>query len=271
MLLKVESKKTKVLLTLLLISVSTFAWNYESQEADTTHSLQIRTGLDLTKKWNNGLKLGFHEDLRFDVYNSETGAAFKTSFSTLTLSYTPIEYVRFDVGYTLKISGPHAAWSEEKKADPNEWMRHRVYASVSGIYHTPYIKLHLRERVLMEARTDSVNLLEKNKYNWQLRSRLGIDFTIPGQPVKPYLWCEVINTLNAPEYQQKKGHQYICTVRPQVGVKWRLSRLSSLDFYYRFTYSYDRDINITKSKGNIELEEETLFQHAIGVTYSIDW
>ena len=38
----------------------------------------------------------------------------------------------------------------------------------------------------------------------------------------------------------------ISDIRTQVGVKWRLTRLSSLDFYYRFTYGYNRDVNITK-------------------------
>ena len=123
----------------------------------------------------------------------------------------------------------------------------------------------------MEARTDSVNPLEKNSINWQLRSKAGVEFLIPGKPVKPYLWCEVINTLNAPEYQQKDSHQFVSQVRTQVGVKWRLTKLSSLDFYYRFTYGYERDINITKKKQLIQLTEETLFQHAIGVTYTLDW
>ena len=120
-------------------------------------------------------------------------------------------------------------------------------------------------------RTDSVNLLEKNKYDLVLRSKLGTEFIIPGKPVKPYLWVELINTLNAPEYQQKNGHQFITDVRAQAGVKWRVSRLSSLDFFYRFTYGYERDINITKKKGYIELTEETLYMHSIGITYLLDW
>ena len=123
----------------------------------------------------------------------------------------------------------------------------------------------------MEARTDSVNPLEKSRYAWQLRSKLGAEFYLKGQPVKPYVWLEFINTLNAPEYQQKNGHQFISTIRTQAGIKWRLTKMSSLDFYYRFTYSYDRDINITKKKGLIQLTEETLYQHAIGVIYNLDW
>jgi len=248
-----------------LCSLPAHAWEYKSVEADTVHSAQIRMGADFTKRWNNGLRLGVSEDLRFDVYNSATGAAFKTSFSTLTLAYTPIEYVKLDVGYTLK-------YTNKDTVSVHETVRHRVFAGVTGMYTVDgLVKLSLRERVLMEARTDSVNPLEKNQYNWQLRTKIGADFIVPGKPVKPYIWCELINTLNAPEYQQLNGHQFISQVRTQAGVKWRLSRLSSLGFYYRFTYGYDRDINITKKKGYIELAEGTLYQHAIGVTYYLDW
>ena len=256
--------RLSVIGSLLAFSLSSFAWNYDSQETTTTHSAQIRIGAEFNKKWNNGLRLGFSEDLRSDVYNSATGAAFRTSFTTLTVGYSPIEYVKLDAGYTLKFTNKSAT-------DANELLRHRVFFGVTGSYKTQYVKLSLRERALMEARTDSVNLLEKNRYNWQLRSKIGAEFLIPGQSVKPYIWCEIINTLNVPEYQQKNGHQFISQIRPQVGVKWRITRLSSLDFYYRFTYGYDRDINITKKKGLIELTEETLYQHAIGVTYNLDW
>lgn len=247
-----------------LFSPSLLAWEYDSQESLTTHSAQIRFGADIEKKWHNGLKLDFSEDLRFDVYNSAAGAAFRTSFTTLSLGYTPVEYVKFDAGYSLKLMNKDTLAADKI-------MRHRAFASVTGVYTTRYLKLALRERVLMEVRTDSINPLEKSAYNWQLRSRLSADVLIPGQPVQPYLWCEVINTLDAPEYQQINGCQFISQVRTQAGVKWRFSRLSSLNFYYRFTYSYDRDVNITKKKGRIELVEETLFQHAVGVIYNLHW
>ena len=255
----------------ILYSSSAHAWEYNSEAASTTHSAQMRVGADFNKKWKNGIRLGVSEELRFDVYNSAVGPAFRKSFTTLTFGYRPVEYVKFDAGYTLKILGPDSTWSDTKKDDANEWIRHRVFFGVTASYSFNYAKIYLRERVLMEARTDSVNPLEKNQYDWQLRSRLGAEFYVPGKPVKPYVWCELANTLNAPEYQQKNGHQFICNVRTQAGVKWRVSRLSSLDFFYRFTYGYDRNINITKKKGYIELTEETLYQHAIGVTYNLDW
>ena len=256
---------------LITLSLSAFAWEYNSEAANTTHSAQMRFGATFNKKWNNGLRLGVSEELRFDVYNSAVGPAFRKSYTTIDLGYKPIEYVKLDLGYTLKLLGPDSTWSDTKKADANEWIRHRAFFSVTGSYSFDYAKIYLRERIQMDARTDSVNVLEQNKIDWVLRSRIGAEALIPGKPVKPYLWLELDNTLNAPEYQQKNGHQFICNVRTQAGVKWRVSRLSSLDFFYRFTYGYDRDINITKKKGYIELTEETLYQHAIGVTYNLDW
>lgn len=248
---------------LMVFTLCAYAWEYDSEAASTTQSVQIRAGFNLEKKWDKGVKLSFSQDLRSDVYNSVSGAAFRTSFSTLMCSYSPIQYVKFDAGYTLKISNKDTTAA-------NELLRHRVFASVTGTYTTTYVKLSLRERALCEMRTDSVNPLEKSWAAWQLRSKLSAEFLIPGKPVKPYVWGELINTLNAPEYQQKNGRQFISTVRTQAGVKWRITRMSSLDFYYRFTYGYDRDINITKKKGLIELTEETLYQHAIGVTYCLD-
>lgn len=264
-------KRLSLFCVFFLLCMAVQAWEYSSQENSVTQSAQLRLGADFSKEWRNGIGLEVSEELRFDLYNSLCGPSFRKSYTTLAFSYEPVQYFRLDAGYMLKILGPDSTWSAAKKADANEWIRHRVFASLTASYKFTYAKLYIRERVLMEARTDSVNLLEKNRFDWQLRSRLGAVFYVPGKPVKPYLWCELINTLNAPEYQRKDGRQYISSVRTQAGVKWRVSRLSSLNFFYRFTYGYDRDINITKKKARIELTEETLFQHAIGVIYNLDW
>ncbi|MBO4454633.1 MAG: DUF2490 domain-containing protein [Paludibacteraceae bacterium] len=268
------------LLSFVLCPYSLHAVNYSSTGATTEQTVQLRTGAEFTKKWQNGLRLSVGEELRFNLYDVETGtnaksvavdtsygASFYKSYTTLALAYAHPEfsYLKLDVGYTLRLLG-NKGWS-----DPNEFLRHRVFFGLTGTYKTDLAKVYLRERFVCDIRTDSVNLLEKNQYNWTLRSRLGTEFTVPGKPVKPYLWVELENTLNAPEYQQKNGHQFISTVRSQAGVKWRITRLSSLDFYYRFQYGYDRDINITKGKGYIQLTEETAFLHAIGICYNLDW
>ena len=268
------------LCSLLFVPCSLHAVNYDATGATTEQIAQMRVGADFTKKWKCGVRLGIGEELRFNLMDnlsgtnakSETvntayGASFYKSYTTLALSYAHPEfnYLKVDGGYTLRLLG-NKGWS-----DPNEFLRHRVFFGLTGSYKTDMAKIYLRERFVCDMRTDSVNLLEKNQHDWLLRSRLGAEFTIPGKPVKPYLWAELENTLNAPEYQQKDGRQFISHVRTQVGVKWRVSKLSCLDFYYRFQYGYDRDINITKGKGYIQLTEETAYLHALGISYNLDW
>ena len=268
------------LCSLLFVPCSLHAVTYDATGATTEQTVQLRAGAEFTKKWKNGLRLSIGEELRFNLYDVEQGttaksvavdtaygASFSKSYTTLALAYAHPEfyYLKLDAGYTLRLLG------NKGFSDPNEFLRHRVFFGVTGSYKTDLAKIYLRERFVCDMRTDSVNLLEKNKYNWSLRSRLGTEFIVPGKPVKPYLWVELENTLNTPEYQQKNGHQFISHVRTQVGVKWRLTKLSSLDFYYRFQYGYDRDINITKNKGYIQLTEEKSYLHAIGVTYNLDW
>ena len=263
---------------LLFLSPNVMAWEYDSYGNTMEQSVEIRVGADFSKNWKNGLSLSLSEDVRVGLYDKLSGVnakdefvdtvngpAFNKSYTTVALAYSPIKYLKFDVGYTLRLLGGKD-WS-----DYNEYLRHRPHIGLTGIYDTHYVKLSLRERLLCDIRTDSVNLLEKQQYEWLLRSRLAAEFYVPGKPVKPYAWIELENTLNATEYQQKDGHQYISQVRTQAGVKWRLTRRSSLDFYYRFQYGYNRDINVTKRKGYIQLTEETSYLHAIGVTYNLDW
>lgn len=264
---------------LLALSASAFSVDYDATGATTENIVQMRVGAEFTKKWRCGVRLSLTEDLRFnlmdnisgstakgDAADSAYGASFNKSYTTLTLGYSPIEYFKADAGYTLRALG-NKGWT-----DANKFLRHRVFFGVTGSYRMQYAKIYLRERFLCEMRTDSVNPLEKNAYNWLMRSRIGADFYILSKPnVKPYVWCELENTLNAPEYQQKDGRQFISHVRAQAGVLWRVSRLSSLNFYYRFQYGYNRDINVTKNKGLIQLTEETAYLHAIGVTYHFDW
>ena len=233
------------LLLLLLISPQVCAWEYHSYGSTTEQGVEMRVGADFSKKWKNGLSLSLSEDVRVGLYDKLSGVnakdefvdtingpAFSKSYTTVTLAYSPIKYLKLDVGYTLRLLGKKD-WN-----DYNEYLRHRTHIGLTGSYETHYVNLSLRERLLCDIRTDSVNLLEKQQYEWLLRSRLAAEFNVPGKPVKPYTWVELENTLNATEYQQKDGHQYVSQVRTQAGVKWRLTRRSSLDFYYRFQYGY---------------------------------
>ena len=115
-----SNRRFIAVLIALAVCTMAHAWSYDSEAATTTQAAQLRFGAGFTKKWNNGIRLGVSEDLRFDLYNSMVGPHFRKSYTTLDFGYRPIEYVNFDVGYTLRIIRVDSTWSVSKRANANK-------------------------------------------------------------------------------------------------------------------------------------------------------
>lgn len=262
------------------------AWTWsETPTSTTTHSMQMRVGAEFNKKWQNGVGLHFGEDLRFDLFGFtngvNAGANFNKSYTSVSVSYKDprFKYLKVDAGYVLKILGTKD-WNYV-----NKWMRHRVFVSLTGSYRYEQWSFSLRERLMSEFRMGDIDLhkatgyYEHNRADLYLRSKAEVAYHSMSKPLKPYIWCEVVNTLNANPLQQKyanndptqQGHQYIRRVRTAIGVTWRLNKQNALDFCYRFNYGYDRDVTVKANSQKLLLTEETEFQHAIGIKYNFGW
>ena len=243
----------------------------KSDETKTAQFAELRARLDFTKQFKYGLSLNINERISSRLYETDKSAYFRHSYTTLALGYEPIQYLKLETGYTLRLMGDKG-WS-----DPNEFLRHRAFLSVTAKYKYMNWRFSLRERVDMNCRTDSVNRYEKNPIALEMRHRVHIGYYIPGKPVQVYGNIEVINTLNRPtEYlnyyiSNEKFNQYVCDARLQLGVRWRLDKRNTLSFAYRFDYNYDRDLNITKNKGNIELTRTHTYGHVIILAYDLNW
>ena len=284
-------RKYFLILCIVLCPIALKAWTYDETRNETSHSAQLRLGADVHWRWKSGLGLELKEDLRFDMVDAtalETtsgttktllGPDFNKSYTTLSFSYKhpQFNYLKADAGYTLKLV-------KKDSTDVNKIMKHRVFFGLTGSYRYDRWSFSLRERVMTEIRMGDSDLhtatgcYEHNKADWYLRSKIGVAYHAVSKPLKPYIWCEVVNTLNANELQRyysgnnpsNGGRQYIRRVRTAVGVVWRLTKRSSLDFYYRFNYGYDRDINVKPNSQKVILTEERGYQHAIGIAYSFN-
>ena len=284
--LALPAKRVKTILLCMILSIPAYAWEWsETPTSSTSHSMQMRVEANFNKKWHNGLALHFGEDLRFDLFDYTDGvnggATLNKSYTNLSLTYKhpQFRYLRVGIGYTLKIMG-NKDWS-----DVNKWMRHRAHVDVTGSYRHEQWSFSLRERLQTEIRMGEIDqhiatgYYEHNRADLYLRSKVEVAYHAMSKPLKPYIWCEVVNTLNANPLQQKyanndptqKGHQYVRRVRSSIGLVWRLTQRSSLDFYYRFNYGYDRDVTVKANSQKLLLNEETGFQHAIGVAYNFGW
>jgi len=287
----------RILIILLsLLPLATFAQGLKSEENTTTNLMEMQVEAKFAKHFKHQhitlyLTEKIYSRLYESLYNESTKATsaaspyLRRSHTSLGLNYKPIPYFQTGAAYTLIL---HADKIAANSNLPDEFLRHRVTAHVTGMYDVEDWKFSLRERLDANIRTDSVNRHEKPQTALVLRHKLQAQYSIPGQPLKTYAYVELWNTLNQPvnylntyagvdddgnatAYAGKQFGQYLSEVRTQIGLSWRIDKLNTIGLAYRFRYSYNRDINITKSKGLIELTHARNFGHFIILSYNLNW
>ncbi len=276
-------KKIVSMLACCVFCLPLWAQGELKSETDTTlQQLQVRVGATFTKDLPYNIQLSLAEELRIIGYEynqtaecaGKPASYFQRAYTTLGIAYEPIEYLKADAEYTLKLYG-QKGWS-----DPNEFLRHRASISLTGQYEYVDWKFSFRERFVADFRTDSINPLEKPRCDLQLRHRVQVSYAPPFRPYRPYMNLELVNTLNQPTYEPPfvdaagnpyRGGQYLSAVRTVVGCKYRINRRNTLNFYYRFDAGWNKDYNITRIKGNLEVVHQTTYTHILAVVYEFDW
>lgn len=242
---------------LLLLSIT--AARAQTYDSTQENDFRARFGFTINKKLTRGLHLSWDEELRLKGNLGELDRI----YSGLSLSYKVNDFFKFGAGYTF-IAINHAG--KKSTAYEKYWdLRHRLSAHVTFSQRIGQRwKLSLRERVLCTLRNSEVNELEKCDPAWVLRSRLMVHYTVFSRPIEPYAYVELSNTLNTPALVDN----YVDKVRSSIGVKYRLNRSSTFDFYYRFDYDYNRDINYGNKSGILKsITTEKGYYHILGVFY----
>lgn len=236
-------------------------------ETDSTYTdVQMRFGFDLKFNLWRGLSLSVEEDAR--LKNNLSG--FDRSYTYATLSYRFNPYFKFGVGYTFM-----AIWHDGKKSTDYEkyWdFRHRINLDFTGNVSTGRWKFTLRERPLATIRMLSYDPLEKVSPEYTLRSKVEVEYSAMTAPIKPYFAFELSNTLNHSKYIEKN---YIDRYRFNIGLKWRLNKSNSIDFFYRFDIGYDKDVNIDYKKDDVTIKKVDIvnehdYSHIIGIFYNFN-
>jgi len=221
-----------------------------SEDTTSTQTPELHVIASFVKSFDHGLKLTLEEELR--------SAPSHRSHTTISLGYTPIEYLSLSAGYVLKLYG-NQGWS-----DVNKFLRHRVNIDATGQFTVGQWKLSLRERLMLDARADDIDLREKNRVDYVLRSRLQASYSIPNHPLSIVAKMELFNTLNA-----KYFGQYINEMRPEIGLQWKINKKNTLNAAYRYNYVYSRDIDILDNF-DIHLTHTYTHKHIILLTYKFD-
>ena len=250
------------ILLLSLFPATLFAQANISEETTSKQSAEVHVIASFVKSFDHGLKLTLEEEIR--------SIPSHRAHTTISLAYTPIEYLSMSAGYVLKLYG-NQGWD-----NPNKFLRHRVNIDATGQVTLGQWKLSLRERLMLDARADEIDLREKNRVDYTLRSRLQASYSIPNQPLSIVAKVEMFNTLNAPvEYinsislSQQYG-QYINEWRPELGLQWKVDKKNTINVAYRYNYIYSRDIDVATS-GDVALTHAYTHKHVILLTYKFDW
>ena len=261
------------ILLLSLFPATLFAQANISEETTSKQSAEVHVIASFVKSFDHGLKLTLEEEIR--------SIPSHRAHTTISLAYTPIEYLSMSAGYVLKLYG-NQGWN-----DVNKYLRHRVNIDATGQVSLGSWKLSLRERLMMDARADEIDSREKNALDLVLRSRLQVVYNIP--PIKKMSMSivakmEIFNTLNAIEdvyFESSEGTmqsmapihvggQYINELRPEIGLQWKFNKKHTVNLAYRYNYVYSRDIHVLDDR-NVHLTHAYTHKHVMLLTYKLDW
>ncbi len=209
---------------------------------------RTRSSLELDWKLAKGLHLGAGYELRtedsfgaIDRHQAELGLSWKVNKWLKTgVSYTFIYHNRGDNGWTP---------------------RHRLSADVTLGFRSGDWRFSIKEQLRLTHKTESLNYCQEVRNPLLLKSRAKVQYK-GFATIEPYAYLEVRNIFNDPSCNATwstssqayanysfGGYNdvYINRLRGCLGLEWKISKHSALDFYGMLDYCYDKNIDVDKT------------------------
>ena len=215
--------RTRLLLivTSLLISVNLFADDVFVQDFRTraSFSLNYRPIKEITLNWT--------EEARFKNNSSN----FDRLYSGLGATYNAHKNFSMGAIYEFQVL---------QKAKDHFQRRHRAKFFLQPSIGFGRFNLSLREMGQMTY---------SSAVEWELRSRLKLNYSCSGKHLKPYVSVEMYNPLN----KHINKYNWVSKVGYRAGLDWKIDAVNGLEIYYMFEHE------VTKKAGN----------HIVGVAYNL--
>ena len=247
----VRAVRTAVLLTVLLM----MSEGIMAQHSDFGVWTTVGAEKSLGEKWSVGAEGGFRT-------RDNSGTADRWSFG-LEGSYKIVTGLKLSAGYTLLYDNNDGEITVHEDGSynsrrPSYWgLRHRFNVSLTGSVKTGRFGISLRERWQYTYRPRKTT--ERYDYDnglWEdynvrgkghnvLRSRLKVEYDIPGCRIDPYASAEMYNSFSL------EKSRYI------VGAEWKITRTHSVGLYYLYQ-------NVNNDKDDDDTDE-----HVLGLSYRI--
>ena len=242
----------------------------------TTNDLETDLGARVNLSVNKKLAKGLHLIAEGEARMSDNLSSFNRYQAGLGLTYKISPMFKVGAGYEfIEKLNSEAVWKP----------RHRAYLDGSFTLKAGDWNFSLKERLQMTHREVN-NVYEHTPDKFELKSRLKVAYKGFGK-VTPYAYAELRNVLNDPSVSAtwsslSKAYgnysfigytdAYINRARGSVGLEWKLSKNSALDFYVLTDYCYDKNIDVN-SEGTIlkSLTYDQTFRTSICLGYQFSF
>lgn len=210
---------------LLVISFLLVSFNLLADDVF-VQDFRTRAKLSLNYKPIKEITLNWTEEARF----KNNSSSFDRLYSGLGVTYNA--HKNFSMGAIYEFQAL-------QKAKDHFQLRHRAKFFVQPSVYFGRFGLSLREMPQMTYSSD---------IEWQLRSRLKLNYSFTNKHLKPYVSVEMYNPL-----ENVNKYNWVTRVCYQTGLEWKIDSVNALEFYYMFEHE------VTKKVGN----------HIIGIAYNL--
>ena len=210
---------------LLVISFLLVSFNLLADDVF-VQDFRTRAKLSLNYKPIKEITLNWTEEARFKNNSSN----FDRLYSGLGITYNAHKYFSMGAIYEFQVL---------QKAKDHFQLRHRAKFFVQPSVSFGRFGLSLREMPQMTY-SDGID--------WQLRSRLKLNYSFMNKHLKPYVSVEMYNPL-----ENVNKYNWVTKVCYQTGLEWKIDSVNGLEFYYMFEHE------VINKRGN----------HIVGVAYNL--
>lgn len=211
---------------LLLISCILVASNLFAQDVF-VQDFRTRFSLSLNYKPIKEITLNWTEEARFKSNSSK----FDRLYSGLGITYNAHKNFSMGAIYEFQVL--------QKGVDYFQ-LRHRVKFVVQPNVSFGRFNLSLREMPQMTY---------FNAVEWELRSRLKLNYSFMNKHLKPYISVEMYNSLQ----KNVDINNWLSKMNYRAGLEWKIDSVNGLEFYYMFEHE------VMNKAGN----------HIVGVAYNL--
>ncbi len=188
---------------------------------------RTRFSLSLNYRPIKEITLNWTEEARF----KDNSSKFDRIYSGLGLTYNA--HKNFSMGATYEFQ------VLQKGVDYFQF-RHRVKFVVQPNVSFGGFNLSLREMPQMTYSSD---------VDWELRSRLKLNYSFSNKHLKPYVSVEMYNPLE----KNVNKYNWLSKMAYRAGLEWKIDSMNGLEFYYMFEHE------VINKEGN----------HIVGVAYNL--